>query len=379
MRKKIAVLCSMLILLLSCQAVSAVELTGSLEAIGIVDNAEFNVNMGFKLNMNLVEGDEQQVSLQMELVPDTKGSLGDFFPVKPGAGYPKVNALLTTRGQFLNAGPVLTTRIGQMSVKYSDYVGVFSNLGAIEISGGRIGDLRISGLYAFDGDVKPLALRLAGDVDRIQVNGTYVRVDEDQLAFHFGASTQVNERVTVAAQFANDKVNGNAYNVNGRFKVVNGVYLKAGLWNFGDFDSPYINAELKNLYGGKTDGKELGLEVNLAGVTVNGAYMTFDQGGKNRQLMDLQAQRDLMGITAGIKAQYDIKAKSFITNELTLSKVFSIPGYFENVSVTGKYDFEEAELSLVQVEYTSPNRIKWTFTSTPENPKRLTAAYKIEF
>lgn len=379
MQKKVAVLCSMLVVLLSCQVVSAIELHGSLEAIGIVDNAEFNVDMGLKLYMNLVEGDQQQVNLQMELVPNTKGSLGDFFPVKPGAGYPRINAVMTTTGKFFNASPVLTTRIGQMSVNYSDYVGMFSNLGAVEISGARIGDVRISGYYGFDAGVKPLALRVVGDVDRLRLTGTYVRIDEDHLAFYFGANSQLNERVNVAAQFANDEVSGNAYQVSGKFRVVNGVYLKAGIWNFGDFDSPYISSQLKQLYTGKTDGKELGLEVALAGVSLNGTYMTFDQGDKNRQLMDLQAQRDLLGITAGIKAQYDIKARSFISNELSLSKVFSIPGYFDDVSFTTKYDFEEAQVSLLKVEYTSPNGIKWTATSTPDNPKRIEAAYKIEF
>jgi hypothetical protein len=380
MQKRLSLLCGILILLLSCQVIHAVELNGSMEALGVFDNGEFNVNMKLKLNMNLVRGDEQQVSLQLKLVPDAEGDLDDFFPVTPGtAVYPRITALMTTQGQFLNAGPVLTTRIGRFSANYSDYVGAFSNFDGIEVLGGRIGDVRLSGLYGFDGDVRPLALRFAGDVDRVQLTGSYVRLKEERSAFFFKASSQLNERVNVGAEFANDKDTGSAYQVYSKFKVTNGVFLKAGIWNYGDFDTPYVSPNLKTLYAGKEDGREVGVEVALAGVTFDGRYLTYAQEGTTRQLMDLEAKKEVLGVTAGIKSQYDIKGRRFNANELTISKVFSIPGFFENIGFTTKYDFEAGKVSLIKAEYTAPNGIKWTATSTPDNPKRLTASYRIEF
>ncbi|MDD2630516.1 MAG: hypothetical protein PHV61_10220, partial [Limnochordia bacterium] len=81
MQKRLSILCGILILLLGCQVTHAVDLNGSMEALGVFDNGDFNVNMKLKLNMNLVRGDEQQVSLQLKLVPDAEGDLDDFFPV----------------------------------------------------------------------------------------------------------------------------------------------------------------------------------------------------------------------------------------------------------------------------------------------------------
>lgn len=238
-------------------------------------------------------------------------------------------AYIEAQGAYWDGGPEVHTRIGDVDIKYHDWVAHLGGRKGITVENIEYGPLSAKAFYALDGErasglslatelfgveAEGIAVRHSGNVEMaadlrtdltedIEVNGRLALDADRDKAYRFGATAQLAENLTVNGEFRNSDP---------------------------EYGASFANAD-EQPTAGETAYK-VGMDTNMMGVELGADYETVVDGD---QTVTIEASTEYAGV--GIEGTTEMVNWQLAKTTVGLSKDFPVT---EEVVVTGTYDLE---------------------------------------
>ena len=220
MKRIAAMLSAALVLSLAAPAFAAVEFGGKLatefELHKVADEWVIDGKTGLEIETEVRAEGGDPIKAVVELSPwrFESGFDDDGDPEDPFENPPSLIALsdlsikkawIETQGAYWNGGPAVSTRLGDVDVKWNDYVGYLDERRGITVQGLPVGPSLVSAFYAWDtdDDTRPYGVSASANIEGVDLSGILVR-KADETNYAFGAGMSVMPGIDVKGALALD-------------------------------------------------------------------------------------------------------------------------------------------------------------------------------
>lgn len=359
MRKGVILLVAALLFSLAAPAFAAVEVGGKLGSKftleRVADKWQVRGNTGLEVETSFTADGGNPVKAVVQLEPwnlnnagfdDDGNPIGEFDMTGPDR--PTINPLnatvkkawIETAGAYWNGGPTVSTRIGDVTVSWDDYIGHVGDRAGVTVEGFELGPVSAKAFYAWDKTkgTRPMGVSVAANIEGIDVDGLIVRgggVNNISL----GAGAELIPGTSVSGRFALDGASGHLYRVQAESEgLVPGVKLIAGYRGAKDFDPiyPRMHDEDGNELWDKLTGFNVGVETTQSGITVKADY------DNPKNLTKVAASTEIEGFT--LSGSTELKSSTMEKAEVKVGRNFILADF----DVAGEY---KAELKKGETEW----------------------------
>lgn len=341
MKRIIASLLALLMLTTLTPVVMAanMDFTGEITTEAVYDE-KFGGTSEIELNANL--GNDLKAGLSL-------GSIEQPFPWENGMGWPlTVKGLwLETNGALIPGTPEFTTRIGTLNVNYSDFIAKGIKTTGISVDKITMGPVTLGGYYSLNQDqnLDRGAYVKVNPLEGIEAQATVVKA-EDQLSYAISTTVQPVEQAEVSGTYAAVHEEANAYRVNGKYQVLEGLEVRAGYQDVPvEFSPEHKNTDQDVLENGT--GFMVGATANQYGFDVTADYADYNK-----------------------------------TVDYSVARTLSLAGMDFNTKLAGNYNFDAAEATELEatVAYNAPNGLELSVGyDLINNQPKVTAGLELQF
>jgi hypothetical protein len=182
-----------------------------IEEFGGTSEIELAANIGDNLKAGISFGDQEEA-----------------FPWAPWDLEVK-GLWLETNGAIIPGTPEFTTRIGSLNANYSDFIASGIKTTGISMDQLTIGPVTLGGYYSLDNasNLDRGAYVKANLLDGIEAQATVVKADE-QLSYAVSTAIQPIEQAEVSGTYAVIHEGEQAYRVDGKYQLLEGLQVRAG-------------------------------------------------------------------------------------------------------------------------------------------------------
>lgn len=288
-------------------------------------------------------------------------------------------AYVETQGPWFTGAPEVTTRLGDLDIDYSKYVGtIHSTEGqtrGISVNGLRIAGFDVAGFHAWDSNAgaseyrllngQASGARVATQIAGINLAATGV-VEGQDAAVAVEGSTRVLPNVTLGSAVARDMANkANLYRVNATVQPVSNLTVNAEYGRVpSNFAPLYAYENADDSFVTQTRGKAvigMNAQTQQAGFNLGaGIKLARAEGAQqfSRTQTTLTAGRSvsLMGMPVEANYAMTIDGSNQIKHELAGKTTLSVIPALQGVSLDGKVTMQNSDLTYeANAGYNAPN------------------------
>lgn len=236
---------------------------------------------------------------------------------------------LETDGPFWNGGPSVSTRIGDVTVKWNEFVGYLKDKQGITVQGMEVGPVNARAFYAFDGENHPMGLEANADLMGVDLGAMVMHRGDLGTELAANASAEVVPGVAVNGEAALDANQNYLYRVGATVETMPNLTLTAGYRSYNDFAPAYANIGNDKAEDDAYDtatGFTVGLETEQNGIGLAAEYdhATDTVTGK--------AETSIQG--TDIWASTKLEKMEMTETKFGAKRAFPIAG----MNITGEYE-----------------------------------------
>lgn len=288
MKKMATLIAVALMLSMAVPTFAAIDLSGKVETrfeLGRNEANEWEVTG--KTGVDVQTGFKAEGGQQVKAVVQLEGwRLNNFdsdgnpqqditepYPTNPGEL--KINKVwLQTDGPFWHGGPAVSTRVGDVDIKWNGLVGHLGAKRGITIEGMEFGPVAGRAFYAFDGENHPMGLQANADIHGLNVGAMVMHRGDLGTELAANASTQIVSGIEVEGEAALDAQQNYLYRVGAKLETMPNLVLTAGYRGYNGFDAAYDNYNedrSKSAYDRET-GFTVGVRTEQNGIDLAAEY-----------------------------------------------------------------------------------------------------------
>ncbi|NLW59917.1 MAG: hypothetical protein GX073_06190 [Firmicutes bacterium] len=332
----------------------ALFLIVTMTPVAIAANLDFSGKVATEAAYGKEFGGTSELELSAKIGEDMKaglsfGSKEKEFPWE-NWGLQVTGLWLETNGALIPGTPEFNTRIGSLNHSYSDFVAKGIKTTGISVDQLAIGPVTLGGYYSLDheSNLDRGAYVKVNPLTGVEAQATVVKADE-QLAYAFSTSVQPFAGIEVSGTYAAVHEGADAYRVNGKYQVLEGLEVRAGYQDIPTaFDAAHRNTDSddeNNVNPGT--GFTVGATANQFGFEVAADYTEFEN-----------------------------------TVSYSIARTVRVAGLDFDTELAGNYDFtaEEAEKLEATIGYSAPNGLELTagYDFIEKQPK-ISAGLELQF
>jgi hypothetical protein len=312
-------------------------------------------------------------------------------------------AYVETQGPWFTGAPEVTTRLGDLDIDYSKYVGtIHSTEGqtrGISVNGLSIGGFDIAGFHAWDSNAgesesrllneQASGARIATQIAGINLAATGV-VEGQDAAVAVEGSTRVLPNVTVGGAVARDMANkANLYRVNATVQPVSNLTVNAEYGRVpSNFAPLYAYENAADSFVTQTRGKAvigMNAQTQQAGFNLGaGIKLARAEGAQqfSRTQTTLTAGRSvsLMGMPVEANYTMTIDGSNQIKHELAGKTTLGVIPALQSVSLAGKVTMQNSTMTYeANAGYTAPNGMVFGLHYNNQTGASADAGLKVQF
>lgn len=260
---------------------------------------------------------------------------------------------LEADGAYWNGGPELLTRVGDVRVRWNDYVAHMPTRRGVTVEGIEMGPVNARAFYTWK---EAGGLQANATIEGIDISGTVVR-HLDGNEFAVGAASEVVPGIALDGIVAFDKDTNSIYRVNAEVNTVPNMTFMAGYRGYNDFEPAFGNIDNTDADDDAYDrhtGFNIGMETIQSGITLKAEY--DDPTSETK----LSAQRVFPVAGFDINGEYEGKltpgvAVHTVKADTTLNMIPQL----QDLKVMGKVVVETDEdlAWAAGAEYDAPNGV----------------------
>lgn len=347
MKKMATVLAVALMMSMAVPTFAAIDLSGKVETqLELGQNAEDKWEVTGKTGVEVKTGFKAEGGKQVKAVVQLDGwklnsfddddePNGDFngaYPSK-GASYPLniSKVWFETDGPFWNGGPSVSTRVGDVDIKWNDLVGHIGAKRGITVQGMEVGPIEARGFYAFEqlgSNQGLMGLQADARIAGIDLGGMVTHRPGIGTEMAANASAEVVDGIEVEGEAAMDAAQNTLYRVGATIDTIPGVTLTAGYRGYNDFAgafAKYEEGEDDNAYD-KHTGFNVGMETVQNGIELAADY---DQP---TDTANVKAETTIQGTDVWASAK--LQNRELAETKFGATRAFQIAG----MDITGEYE-----------------------------------------
>ncbi len=243
---------------------------------------------------------------------------------------------LETNGALIPGTPEFTTRIGSLNANYSDFIASGIKTTGISMDQLAMGPVTLGGYYSLDSAGNPDrgAYVKANLVEGIEAQATVVKADEE-LSYAVSTAVQPIEQAEVSGTYAAIHEGEQAYRVDGKYQVLEGLQVRAGYQDVpAEFSPSHMTTDEDILEDGT--GFTVGATANQYGFEVAADYADY------HKTIDYSVARTLnvAGMDFNAELAGDFNVENSEATELEASVGYNAPNGLE---LSVGYDFMEKQ------------------------------------
>jgi hypothetical protein len=239
---------------------------------------------------------------------------------------------LETNGALIPGTPEFTTRIGSLNANYSDFIASGVKTTGISMDQLAIGPVTIGGYYSLDSvsNLDRGAYVKANLVEGIEAQATVVKAEE-QLSYAVSTAIRPIEPAEVSGTYAAIQDGEQAYRVDGKYQLLEGLQVRAGYQDVpAQFAPSHMTDDQDKLEHGT--GFTVGATAKQYGFEVAADYADY------HKTVDYSVKRTLnvAGMDFNTKLAGDFNIENSEATELEASVAYNAPNGME---LSVGYDF----------------------------------------
>jgi len=332
----------------------ALLMMATITPVVMAANLDFTGEISTKAEYHEKFGGTSEIELSANLGNDLKaglslGSIKQAFPWNGVLGWPlTVKGLwLETNGAIIPGTPEFTTRIGTLNVNYSDFIAHGIKTTGISMDKLTMGPVTIGGYYSLNQaqNRDRGAYVKVNPLEGIEAQATVVKA-EDQLSYAVSTTVQPMEQAEVSGTYAVVHEETDAYRINGKYQVLEGLEVRAGYQDVSaEFKPTNMNKDQKVLKTGT--GFTVGATANQFGFDVTADYADYDK-----------------------------------TVDYSVARTLSLAGMDFNTKLDGNYNFNTSKATNLEatVAYNAPNGLELSVGyDLINNQPKVAAGLELQF
>ena len=314
----------------------------------------------FNVNMKSEEG-TGSAKLHIEFAPvnrEKKDSFGTLTPFGSDINLAINKAYLQTSGALWNDGPEIDVTLGDVDVKYSDWIAILNGVEGVKVDKINLAQNTIDVFHIWDGatdtDSDGAADKVVGaqagmSLSGMDLSGSIIkRLSDGRTAYMAEATLMPVEEVLVDGVVAFDAANSaKALMVNSTVTTFPKYTIKAGYRSLdAAFAPPYAaqydpnKSEQADVvkYAGQT-GYNAEVSTRVANFDVTGKLDRYDTATEQKRTLGIALGTEFQGIDLSLEHNIntDLAANASTTDsKLVAQRAFSIAGH----DINGKYTYK---------------------------------------
>lgn len=237
---------------------------------------------------------------------------------------------LETDGPFWHGGPSVSTRVGDVDVRWNGLVGHLEEKKGITVEGIEVGPVTGRAFYAFDGANHPMGVQANADIHGINLGAMVMHRGDIGTEIAANAATEIVPGIEVTGEAALDANQNYLYRVGTTVETMPNLVLTAGYRGYNDFNAAYADYDetresSKNAYDKET-GFTVGVQTEQNGVELSAEY--------DQPTATMTAKAETEIFETDVWASTKLENKKMTETKLGAKRVFPVAG----MDITGQYE-----------------------------------------